>query len=132
VEDAETCLLLVSTYLKANTAGGPSAGEVCPPRLPSSKDQVSAMWNEKLDFPSTVGELHEVVENLAPGAWSAFIELWHEACGIEEPPRDRPIARRFRPGAPILGASPGLPSPLADLTDQTTARAVRVALVGGI
>jgi hypothetical protein len=45
------------------------------------------MENENLAFPETVGQLHEAIENLGPGAWLTFVSLWQEAAGIQQPKR---------------------------------------------
>ena len=34
---------------------------------------------------TTVGQLHEAIEVLGPGAWSTFTALWQQSCGIEQP-----------------------------------------------
>jgi hypothetical protein len=35
-----------------------------------------------VSLPTTVGELHEAIEEMGPGAWRTFTRLWEIACGI--------------------------------------------------
>jgi hypothetical protein len=126
VEDAETCLSLVRARLKATDGRqaqqdaataclGPREGGDCGqgvanalPRGPEEEIAAAStanLWNEKLDFPATVGQLHEAIEALGPNAWSVFVCCWQTACGIPAPPENRPLGRRFQPSTPLHEAS---------------------------
>jgi hypothetical protein len=90
-----------------------SEGDSGAPILPghSMSDGVTAgdaepgkIWNEKVDFPATIGALHEAIESIGPNAWSVFVGLWHSACGIEPPTKpsiditNRTLARESAEG----------------------------------
>ena len=63
------------------------------PVLSSSREQIHEAsdrktWNEKLDFISTVGQLHEAIEaHFGEAGWKALVESWHAAAGITRPAR---------------------------------------------
>jgi hypothetical protein len=109
---------------ETTTTAFPALQDAAPAREASSEAQDSGqpgspaglpLWNENLDFPATVGALHERIEELfGPPGWTALVMLWHEACGIEAPPkREKHEDRRFWPAAtPIddtTAASPSVP-----------------------
>jgi hypothetical protein len=46
------------------------------------------MWNERLDFISTVGQLHEALERcFGEAGWQALTGIWCETNGIVQPTR---------------------------------------------
>ena len=114
VEDARLCVSLVSAHLcqasqEALSArlmarqGGNSGGN-------GSHD--GRRDSDSLAFPSTVGQLHEVIENLGPTAWRKFTRLWEIACEIPAPPENRPLGRRFRPGVALVNKTTTAASPV--------------------
>ena len=51
----------------------------------------SKIWNEKLDFISTVGQLHAaVLESFQPDCWRVFTRLYHEAAGLKPKHQSNP------------------------------------------
>lgn len=68
----------------------------------SGPTQSSATVGLELNSITTVGQLHERVEELfGPPGWAVFIELWQEAAGIQQPRRQQKLDR-----APILAVEP--------------------------
>jgi hypothetical protein len=65
------------------------------PVLSSAREQIHEAsdrktWNEKLDFITTVGQLHAVIaEHFGSPGWSTLVTLWHAAAGITRPTRVR-------------------------------------------
>jgi hypothetical protein len=83
--DAETCLCLVRARLEA-TAGRQTSHDEVPTPIETMQGGDNVEYNVSL--PITVGQLHEAIENLGTNAWSVFVGLWQEACGIEEPKKE--------------------------------------------
>jgi hypothetical protein len=101
--DAETCLRLVRARLQAYQSVQLADEEDHPP----SQEAVTArlMVEEGKDSgpPATINALHETIESIGPNAWSVFVELWQEACGIQGPAKND----KSKPtGAPIIAAEP--------------------------
>jgi hypothetical protein len=108
-EDAGLCLALVRARLNA-TVGRQASQDAVPALIEAGQggDSGNSDWGDggpdkaleyNVSLPTTIGSLHERIESLASGAWQTFVELWQSACDIPAPQKDRPLGRRFRPGA---------------------------------
>jgi hypothetical protein len=74
-------------------------------RLSDPEAPTGRLWNEKLDFISTVGELREAAQSLGPIPWFELQRAYHEAAGLK-PKREQRPACADCPAA----EAPGLPS----------------------
>jgi hypothetical protein len=105
---------------EATTGAFPPPADVQGARfsLPEGRDSGQEVSGDTagdlIDSGTTVGQLHEAIEALGPGAWTTFVELWQEACGIQVPAKNE----KSKPtGAPCPAADlPGKPdTPLLPL-----------------
>jgi hypothetical protein len=69
-------------------------------RLSDREAPTGRLWNEKLDFISTLGELREAVQSLGELAWFEFQRAYHEAAGLKPKRQPKPDF------APIPAAEP--------------------------
>ena len=109
-EDARLCLRLVRAR-SCFEAGRQASQDGSPTRLTGQEGQSSGrggsgdapragdcvqmyeasapeLCNEKVEFPKTISQLHDLIESLGPGAWPAFVRCWQSACGIEPPAKE--------------------------------------------
>ncbi len=84
-------------------------------RLADPEATTGNLWNEKLDFISTIGELHQaVVEAFGTDGWIEFTRLYHESIGIWPRRKQSPVAEPVDTPTSPLPPLPAQAYPLED------------------